>query len=243
VTSFFTDVRNTLLPKAGSPHGPLPPLLVGLTVVSGLVDAFSYLELGRVFVANMTGNVVVLGFALAGAAGFSVAGSALALAVFIVGALVGGVVVRRMADHRGHLLAIAAGLETLLFAGALAVAALAATPFTSAARYPMIAVLALALGLQNAAARRLAVPGLTTTVLTLTITGAAADVALGQGHGVSIGRGVVSVIALFAGALVGALFIVHVRVSLPLGLATLVLATVSVASLFAGRARPSWVTP
>jgi len=40
-----------------------------LTVVTGLVDAFSYLVLGHVFVANMAGNVVFLGFALAGAAG------------------------------------------------------------------------------------------------------------------------------------------------------------------------------
>jgi uncharacterized membrane protein YoaK (UPF0700 family) len=47
-------------------HGPLPALLVCLTVVTGLVDAFSYLSLGHVFVANMTGNVVFLGFALAG---------------------------------------------------------------------------------------------------------------------------------------------------------------------------------
>jgi hypothetical protein len=48
-------------------HGPLPLLLVCLTVVTGLVDAFSYLRLGHVFVANMTGNVVFLGFGLAGA--------------------------------------------------------------------------------------------------------------------------------------------------------------------------------
>ena len=42
---------------------PLPPLLLGLTVVTGLIDAFSYLALGHVFVANMTGNVVFLAFA------------------------------------------------------------------------------------------------------------------------------------------------------------------------------------
>jgi Predicted membrane protein len=51
--------------------GPLPPLLLVLTFVTGLVDAASYLKLGHVFVANMTGNVVFLGFALAGAAGLS----------------------------------------------------------------------------------------------------------------------------------------------------------------------------
>src|SRR3984957_14157950 len=45
--------------------GPLPPLLLMMTFVTGLVDAFAYLVLGHVFVANMTGNVVFLGFALA----------------------------------------------------------------------------------------------------------------------------------------------------------------------------------
>ena len=50
--------------------GPLPPLPIGLTVVSGLVDAVSYLGLGHVFVANMTGNVVFLRFVAGGAGAF-----------------------------------------------------------------------------------------------------------------------------------------------------------------------------
>jgi len=54
---FVDDVRDMVLPRAGSKHGPLPPLLLGLTFVTGLVDAFSYLLLGHVFVASMTGNV------------------------------------------------------------------------------------------------------------------------------------------------------------------------------------------
>jgi hypothetical protein len=36
----------------------LPAMLLTLTVVTGVVDAASYLSLGHVFVANMTGNVV-----------------------------------------------------------------------------------------------------------------------------------------------------------------------------------------
>ncbi len=65
--SFLSELRRTLLPARDSKHGPLPPLLVAMTFVTGLVDAFSYLLLGHVFVANMTGNVVLLGFALVGA--------------------------------------------------------------------------------------------------------------------------------------------------------------------------------
>ena len=80
--TFLTEVRETLIPSRNDRFGPLPPLLVGLTVVTGLVDAFSYLLLGHVFVANMTGNVVFLGFAVAGASGFSIAASLVALVSF-----------------------------------------------------------------------------------------------------------------------------------------------------------------
>ena len=83
MNAFFTGVRETLVPRPGGRHGPLPPLLLGLTVVTGLVDAFSYLVLGHVFVANMTGNVVFLGFALVGAPGFSIGASAVALVVLL----------------------------------------------------------------------------------------------------------------------------------------------------------------
>ena len=71
MNAFLTDVRDTVAPARGSKDGLLPPLLVALTAVTGLVDAFSYLVLGHVFVANMTGNVVFLAFALAGTGGFS----------------------------------------------------------------------------------------------------------------------------------------------------------------------------
>jgi uncharacterized membrane protein YoaK (UPF0700 family) len=77
--TFVREVRQTLAPDAQSPHGPLMPLLIVMTFVTGLVDAFSYLVLGHVFVANMTGNVVFLGFALAGAPDFSILDSFVAL--------------------------------------------------------------------------------------------------------------------------------------------------------------------
>jgi hypothetical protein len=82
--------ERSLWPWADSGFGPLPPLLVVMTVVTGVVDAVSYLALGHVFVANMTGNVVFLGFALAGADGLSVPASLVALAAFLCGAAAGG---------------------------------------------------------------------------------------------------------------------------------------------------------
>src|SRR2546428_12642668 len=68
----------------------LPLLLLALTVTTGLIDAVSVLGLGRVFTANMTGNVVFLGFALARVPGFSLVRSLAALAAFLAGAVIGG---------------------------------------------------------------------------------------------------------------------------------------------------------
>src|SRR5258708_12061051 len=68
----------------------LVPVLLSLTAVTGLVDAVSVLGLGRVFTANMTGNVVFLGFAAAGAPGLSLVRSGAALLAFVIGAAIGG---------------------------------------------------------------------------------------------------------------------------------------------------------
>ena len=84
--------------------GPLPGLLLLLTVVTGVVDAISILALGRVFVANMTGNVVFAGFAIAGAPGFSLSASLFALAGFLAGATAGGAIITRAGQDRGALL-------------------------------------------------------------------------------------------------------------------------------------------
>jgi uncharacterized membrane protein YoaK (UPF0700 family) len=93
-----------VIPDRGSEHGPLSPLLIAMTLVT--VDAFSYLALGHVFVANMTGNVEFLGFALAGAPGFSIPASVVALASFVLGAPAEGAG-SRLGHHRGRLPAVA----------------------------------------------------------------------------------------------------------------------------------------
>src|SRR3954468_76757 len=106
-------------------HGPLPVLMLVLTVLTGVVDAVSILSLGRVFVANMTGNVVFVGFALAGAAGFSLAASLSALGGFLIGAAIGGAASDRLGAHRGRLLAAITGGEFALLVVALVIAAAA----------------------------------------------------------------------------------------------------------------------
>ena len=114
MSNFVSEVRQTLIPRGDDRHGPLPPMLVAMTVVTGLVDAFSYLLLGHVFVANMTGNVVLLAFALVGAPGFSTTASILAIAAFSLGALVGGIVGSRFSHRRDRLLGTASSLQAML---------------------------------------------------------------------------------------------------------------------------------
>jgi uncharacterized membrane protein YoaK (UPF0700 family) len=212
-------------PWADSGNGPLPQLLVMLTVVTGVVDAVSYVALGHVFVANMTGNIVFLGFALAGASGLSAPASLAALGAFLVGALAGGRIGARTAEHRGRHLRTASAIAVVPLILAGAVAAALGQPVSSGARYAVIVPLALAMGIQNATARRLAVPDLPTTVLTLTLTGIAADSRLAGQAGAHPGRRLISVSAMFSGALVGALLVLNVDLVLPIGLAALLMAT------------------
>jgi uncharacterized membrane protein YoaK (UPF0700 family) len=198
-------------------QGPLPALLLVLTAATGLVDAVSILGLGRVFVANMTGNVVFLGFALAGAPGFALAPSLGALAGFLVGASAGGRLVPRWAHHRGLLLRNISAIELGLVAIATGVTALSPTGPATAAAVAVAALLAVAMGLQNAMARRLAVPDLTTTVLTMTLTGMAADARHAPAG--TTARRALAVLTMFAGALAGALLSLHTHLAWALAVA------------------------
>jgi uncharacterized membrane protein YoaK (UPF0700 family) len=236
MSDLLADVRGTVAPPRDSADGVLPPLLVALTAVTGLVDAFSYLVLGHVFVANMTGNVVFLAFALAGVGGFSVLASLVALGCFALGALVAGRLGRHLAERRELLLGVTAAVQAVIVAEAVTMAALAASPVQAGLRYALIVVLAAAMGAQNATARKLAVPDLTTTVLTLTITGIAADHRLSGATGARATRRLIAVAAMLAGALVGALFVLHVRIVYPLVIALVILAAVALTGLARSRA-------
>ena len=212
------------------PEGPSQPLVASLavlTVVSGIVDAVSYLGLGHVFTANMTGNVVLIGFALAGAPGFSIAASATALAAFLTGAMIGGRIGLRVQQKRS-LLVTAVSLEAGFTVVAAVIAASVAVLSTGWPRYTVIAVLGFPMGVRNSVVRKLNVADMTTTVLTMTLTGFAADSSLAGGHNPNSGRRVISVVCMLVGALVGATFVVHVRTGAALGLAAAL--TVSLAT-------------
>jgi uncharacterized membrane protein YoaK (UPF0700 family) len=230
------DIAETLWPPAAAKEDGLPPLLIVLTIVTGVVDALAYLRLGHVFVANMTGNVVFLGFAAAGAGGLSVPGSLLALAFFLAGGTAAGRVAGRLGDDRRRGLRVAVSVELGLCAVAIVVAAVAGQHLGHGSRYTLTALLALAMGVQNATARRLAVADLTTTVLTLTLTGIAADSWLGGAGGARTARRVLSVGAMLLGAILGALLLLHLAPVAPLVLAVALLTLVAVAARPTGTA-------
>jgi uncharacterized membrane protein YoaK (UPF0700 family) len=220
-------------------HGPLPLLLLIPTVVTGLVDAVSYLQFGHVFVANMTGNVVFLGFAVADAKDFSVSASATAIAAFMFGAVAGGRLGASVA-HRGRYLAIASCVKIALVGTALVLSLLTRGADDDLVRYALIILLALAMGLQNAMARRLGVPDLTTTVLTLTLTGLAADSPLARGKNPNPGRRMTATIAMFIGAAIGAVLVFHVGISAVLVLVLLLLIFNAVAAYRVSSSSGEW---
>jgi uncharacterized membrane protein YoaK (UPF0700 family) len=188
-----------------------------------VIDAVSYLGLGHVFSANMTGNVVLLGFGIAGTGGLPVVSPLLAAAAFLLGAGIGGrIAIGSVAPAAEFRLALA--LEVVLLAVAACVAAAANVKANALSGDAIIAILAAAMGTRNAAVRRLGVPDLTTTVLTMTLTGLAADSrpAGGSGHGTM--RRAAAVLAMLAGALVGALLVkteLFVALSLAAGVTVL----------------------
>lgn len=236
----FTDAWHTIVPERTDPFGPLPPLMLMLTIVTGLVDAFSYLDLGHVFVANVTGNVVFLAFALAGARGFSVAASASAYGCFAFGSLLGGRLAVLLAAHRGRMLSIVASVQVVLVARATGLSAAGGSQLMDGYRYGIIALLAVTMGLQNATARKLAVPDLTTTVLTLTTTGIFADSRVVGGPGSKVGRRLLSILAMFTGALLGAAFVVHGSKTLALVVALCLVTLVASLSGLLSRHESNW---
>jgi uncharacterized membrane protein YoaK (UPF0700 family) len=230
-----------LVPADDRHERPLVGVLVVLTFLTGVVDAVSYLRLGHVFVANMTGNVVFLGFALSGAAGLSIASSLVALASFMAGAVLAGRLGQRLGGHRGHLVRAGVGVKAVLVAAALLVSIAAAAPATGVSRYAITVLLALAMGVQNSIAGRLAVAELTTTVLTKTLTGLASDRAGGKPH--MRARRVTAVAAMLAGALVGGLLTLKVSIPSALALAAVLACAVVMRAHLDSRRNAAWVRP
>ncbi|MDX6354919.1 MAG: hypothetical protein QOF98_1822 [Streptomyces sp.] len=183
---------------------PTVAALLVLTAVTGLIDTFSYLRLGHVFVAYMTGNVLFLGISLTASAHLSATGSATALGGFVLGSLTGGRVAARLSCRPRRWLATALAAEAVLIALVALVSGSGTTTPGSTRAYVSIAVLTLATGLQNSTVRHFGVPDLNTSVLTLTLTGLTADSALGGKQGAKAHRRLGSIATMLGGAAVAA---------------------------------------
>ena len=222
---------------ASSLRHPLARALLVLTFVSGLIDATTYLGLGHVFVANMTGNVLLLGFGIAGTGNLPVLAPLVSLACFLAGGVATGRICGGVGGRYHQLLLIGIAIEVaaLLVATVLTAAVAVRTGHVSADL--VIAVLALGMGVRNVTVRTLAVPDLTTTVVTSTLAALASRSRLAGADGAGTARRVAGAVALICGAVAGGLLI---RTSLTLALATAT--AFSAATLVAYRMLiPAWL--
>jgi uncharacterized membrane protein YoaK (UPF0700 family) len=131
----------------------------------------------------------------------------LSLGSFLLGALAGGVLARRKGDRRREHIARARAIEVALLAVAAAIAVAVDVRPNAVSGDLLIALMALAMGVRNATVRRLGIPDLTTTVLTMTLTALAAESPLTGASGTGSLRRIAAVLAMFAGALAGALLL------------------------------------
>ncbi len=179
-------------------------LMLVLTFTTGINDAVGYLGLDKVFTGNMTGNVVILGMALVGAEGLPVLGPALALVGFMVGAAIGGRTLRwATVAWTGAITVLFAAVAVVMLALAGVLFAVGDEP-SSGVMITVTTLAALAMGIQAAAARHVAVKDVTTVVVTSTITGLAADSVLGSGKRGGNVRRFLAVALILLGAAAGA---------------------------------------
>ncbi|MDM4762864.1 YoaK family protein [Galbitalea sp. SE-J8] len=212
-------------------------LMLALTFSTGVVDSLGYLGLDRVFTGNMTGNVVILGMALTGAENLPIAGPIIALALFMLGALIAGRVLRNRpvgwSARTTGLLFVVAGVLLVAAVPEIAVQA----PRPEWLTYGVTGALGFAMGTQAGAARQVAVKDVTTVVVTSTLVGLAFDSHFGGRGRQPWFRRLAAVVLIGLGALSGAALL---RVHLGWGIALSFVITISVAILgHVGRPAPA----
>ncbi|MEZ0365596.1 YoaK family protein [Mycobacterium sp. pUA109] len=178
--------------------------LLLLTVATGLIDAISVLVLGHVFVANMTGNAIFVGFLFVPGTGIDWTGAAVSFGGFVTGAIVGGRFVRWLGHRIRVWLTVALGTEIVVLAVLSILAGTGVLHYHDSSKLIVIASGALAFGLQNSTARQFGIQELYTTVLTSTIVGLGVDSRLAGGTGKREKLRYSVVAAMVGGAVVGA---------------------------------------
>jgi uncharacterized membrane protein YoaK (UPF0700 family) len=178
--------------------------LLLLTFATGIVDAISVLVLGHVFVANMTGNIIFLGFWFAPHTVVDMTAALIAFVSFVTGAILGGRLSRHLDGDVRRWLTVSLGIEVVILAILSILSGTGVLDYHDNTRLILIAGLAVTFGSQAATARQFGIQELSTTVLTTTIVGIGFDsrTAGGIGHREKLRFSVV--LTMCAGALVGA---------------------------------------
>jgi uncharacterized membrane protein YoaK (UPF0700 family) len=186
---------------------PLALTLLALTFVTGVIDALSFLGLGQVFAAMMTGNVLFLGFGIAGATGSSVVAPLVAIAAFIPGGLAGGFLASRFPERPGRGLIACMTLEVVLVGAAAVLAAAISVHKDELSAWVLIAALSMAMGARNTGVRRTGVAELPTNVLTVAVASFEAGTSLTGASATHLVPRVAAVLAMLGGAIAGALLL------------------------------------
>ena len=204
-----------------------------ITAICGLVDAVCFLALGGVFAEMMTGNLLLMALSIGTGAPLGDAAHYVpALAAFMVGALLGGRLLRgpqKLVERR-----IGFAVEWVLIVGATVWSAVAMPDAKNLAGQVLVAILALAMGLQNAMVRHHGVPDLATNVMTLTFTAFIADSTAAGGDNRNWRRRMGSVGTFVCSAAIGALLL-QWGIVWPLLLATIVFGVAMIPLLYGER--------
>ena len=200
------------------------PLLV-LTVATGAIDGVSYLALDRAFTGNMTGNVLFIGFGLAGVPGLPVLNNLVALLAFMLGAVLAARLTRGATGpaklpRSGLVVLVAGSASTLALAGLW----LGTGSPEGIAMLVVTGLLALVLGAQAAAVRHIGIRDLSTVVVTMTMVNLSADSRVAGGAGAAWARRLAAIVSMGLGALVAALLTLRVDGSWALLMAGVVMA-------------------
>lgn len=234
-----TGLRRALIDER---DGPLPAMLVALTMLAGVVDATSILALDHVFVAAVTGNIVFIGLGLTGAAGFSVLASGVALAGFVVGVFPGARLCRLSTGHRGRAVRNVVALKFALAVPVTLLVVLAGESLHPAARLTVTALLAMSMGAQLALIRYLKVPDLLTAVMTLTTVGVLTERGGGRHDPMLIRRGL-ALLAFVVGVLAGGTLAAYVAPGAALAFGLAIIIAVGLGSHRVSRDEAGWSAP
>jgi uncharacterized membrane protein YoaK (UPF0700 family) len=178
--------------------------LLLLTFATGIVDAISVLVLGHVFVANMTGNIIFLGFWFVPDAGVDLTAAIVAFAGFLTGTVIGGRLARRLGAQSRRWLTTSLGIEVVVLVALSILTGTGVLSYHANTKLLLIVWLAMTFGVQNATARQFGIQELSTTVLTSTVVGLGVDSRLAGGTGEREKLRISVIFAMCGGAIVGA---------------------------------------